>query len=298
MIYDHIDLFSGIGGFSYGLEKSGIITTEFVEYEDHLQRVLKKHWPNTKIHKDIRDYDPPKQPFIMSGGFPCSDISIGNPNGKGLEGERSGLWREYLRCIRFSRPKYVLIENVFTLLSKGLGTILQNLAESGYDSTWTIIDSQYSGVPHRRRRVYILGVRDGIPRGADPFANQIRSGQEIREKADFVKRSFEWDFKEGAGIGEPIAYFTRQRSDQYATKGTASTITKRDWKSFTDLVLHEGVLRRVGPPERLKLQGLPSDWLDDCDLTTKEKYAANGMTVKVTEWLGRKVMDFDREFGS
>jgi len=292
--YNHIDLFSGIGGFALGLNKSGIITQEFVEYEEYLQRVLTKHWPNVKIHKDIRDYHAPKNPFVITGGFPCSDISIGNPHGKGLEGERSGLWTEYLRIINESKPKYVIIENVFTLLSKGLGTILQNLAESGYDSTYTIIDSQHCGVPQRRRRVYILGVRDGIPRGTDPLANSIRSGKELRAKVDSIKGQFKWSFEARENSEEPIAYFTRQRSDQYAEKGVASTITKRDWKSFTDIVLcNNGVLRRTGIKERLRLQGIPDYWLDDCGLTNQQKYMANGMSIPVTQWLGEKLIQFD-----
>jgi DNA-cytosine methyltransferase len=295
MQYNHIDLFSGTGGFSLGLEKSGIVTTQFVEYEEHLQRVLKKHWPNVNIHKDIKDYEAPKQPFIITGGFPCSDISIANPTGKGLAGERSGLWREYLRVIRNSKPKYVLIENVFALLSKGLGTIIQDLAESGYDSTWTIIDSQYCGVPQRRRRVYILGVRDGIPRGADPLANSVRSGQEMRPKINSIKQGFKWNFEPQSNSEEPIAFFTRQRSDEFAQKGVASTILKRDYKDFTDLVLYNNnIIRKLSIYERLRLQGIPEYWLDDCGLTNQQKYMANGMTIAVTKWLGEKVMEFDK----
>lgn len=295
--FNHIDLFSGIGGFAYGLNQVGIVTEEFVEYEEHLQRVLRKHWSNAKIYKDVKNYHAPKNCFIMSGGFPCTDISIANPNGIGLRGERSGLWREYLRVIGESTPRYVLIENVFNLINKGLGTILQDLAEVGYDSTYTIIDSQYCGVPQRRRRVYILGVRDGIPLGADPFQNSARSGEDLSRRVEAVKEGFCGYFEEGAGIGEPIAYFTRQRSDQFALKGVASTITKRDYKSYTDLVLHKcGSIRRVGVKERLRLQGIPDYWLDDCGLTLQQQYQANGMTVNVTKWLGERVMEFHEKY--
>ena len=293
--YNHIDLFSGIGGFAYGLNQSGITTETFVEFEEYLQKVLSKHWPNTKIHKDIRDYHAPKNCFIMSGGFPCTDISIANPNGKGLAGERSGLWVEYLRVVKESTPKYILIENVFNLINKGLSTILQDLAEIGYDATYTIIDSQFCGVPQRRRRVYILGVRDGIPLGADPLQNSKRSGKELRGKIDSVKEGFEWNFEAGAGVGHPIAYFTRQRSDEFAGKGVASTILKRDYKDFTDLILHnDGNVRKLGIKERLRLQGIPDYWLDDCGLTNQQQYMANGMTVNVIKWLGERVMEFDK----
>jgi DNA (cytosine-5)-methyltransferase 1 len=294
-MYDHIDLFSGIGGFSFGLEKSGIVTTDFVEYEPHLRSILKKHWSNVEIHHDIRTYQPRKNAFVMSGGFPCSDISIANPNGKGLAGERSGLWFEFKRCILEGRPKYVLIENVSALLGKGLGTILQDLAQIGYDATWTMLDSKFFGVPQRRRRVYILGVRDGIPNGSDPLENTRRSGQECRLKAEAVKQGFGGYRSEGGGVQNPITFFTRQRSDQFTECGLSSTLAKRDWKSYTDLVVQDGIIRRVGVSERLRLQGLPSDWLDGCGLTERQRYSANGMTVKVTEWLGQRLIDFDSQ---
>jgi DNA-cytosine methyltransferase len=294
---DHLDLFSGIGGFALGLSMAGKFNHTFVEFEPHLQSVLSKNFPTSKIYGDIRKFKPSFQPWVITGGFPCQDISRANTsaNKLGIHGERSGLWREYLRIIRESLPKYIIIENVYDLLGSGLGVIMQDLAESGYDATWTVIDSKFCGVPQRRRRVYILGFRDGISGNSDPLNNSKRSSYEVRSKAEALAEKHNWYFKESEGTEYPIAYFTRQRSDEYTTCGLSGTIAKRDYKSFTDLVLHgDGAIRRVGITERLRLQGFPDDWFDGCSLTESQKYQANGMTVNAVRWVAEKLIDYDK----
>lgn len=292
----HIDLFSGIGGFSLAADRVTTLRHEFVEYEPHLQRVLKKHWPESTIHGDIRGYSAPKNPFLITGGFPCQDISVANTNKNklGIYGERSGLWAEYFRVLKESRPKYCVIENVFALLGNGLGKIIQDLAEIGYDTAYTSLDSQFCGVPQRRRRVYILGVRDGISSDTDIFQCRERSMQRTKESAMRIKEKRDGAFATPIGKWKAVAYFTKQRSDEFNQSGVASTITKRDWKSNTDLVLNaEGVLRGLTVEERMRLQGIPSDWLDGCGLTTKQKYAANGMTIPAVSWVLHKLLSYD-----
>ena len=223
----------------------------------------------------------------------CQDISIAGKNKGLLEGERSGLWREFRRLIDETKPKYAVIENVSALLSRGLDIILQDLAEIGYDATWTMLDSQYFGLPQRRRRVYILAVRDGIPEGTDIFRFIERSDSSVREKSLHIEKSRPWSFKK-IGEGEyPFAYFTRQRSDQFDCKGVASTIMKRDYKDFTDLILDQGGLRKLAVNERLGLQGYPIDFFDGCELTNVQSYMLNGMSVPVVKWLGDRIVEYD-----
>lgn len=293
----HLDLFSGIGGFALGLSMAGKFDHTFVEYEPHLQAVLRKNFKQSKIHGDITSFKPEFSPWVITGGFPCQDISRANTNKNklGIHGERSGLWKHYLRVIRESSPKYIIIENVYDLLGSGLGVIMQDLAQSGYDATWAVIDSKYCGVPQRRRRVYILGFRDGISRGSDPLKNSKRSTYEVRAKAEAVAEKHDWYFKESEGTENPIAYFTRQRSDEYTTCGLSGTIAKRDYKSFTDIVLHgDGSIRRVGVVERLRLQGFPDNWLEGCGLTESQMYQANGMTVNAVKWIAEKLIQYDK----
>lgn len=297
MSFRHLDLFSGIGGFALALDQVTQAQHDFVEFEPHLRRVLRKNWSNSRIHSDIRDFKPEYSPDLVTGGFPCQDISRANTNKNkgGINGERSGLWAEYFRVLGECRPKYCIIENVYDLLGNGLGRILRDLASIGYDSAWTVIDSQYTGVPQRRRRVYILGVRDGITCGADIFQCGKRSGFSTAESAKRITQKRSGIFKEAIGKRQAIAYFTKQRTDELNSCGVASTIAKRDWKSNTDLILEkDGTVRGLTVSERMKLQGIPSDWMEGCDLTIKQQYAANGMTIPAVKWVIERMIDYDK----
>jgi DNA-cytosine methyltransferase len=104
---------------------------------------------------------------LVCFGFPCQDISIGNPNGKGLKGERSSIFFECMRIVRLLQPKWLLIENVPRLLSinggRDMAVVLQMLAECGYGWAYRVLDSRYFGVPQRRRRVFIIGCFGAVP---------------------------------------------------------------------------------------------------------------------------------------
>ena len=93
---------------------------------------------------------------LICGGFPCQDISVAG-KGAGLAGERSGLWHDFARVIRTVRPRWVVIENVPALTARGLGTVLGDLAEIGFDAEWHCIPACAVGAPHRRERIWIVG---------------------------------------------------------------------------------------------------------------------------------------------
>jgi len=96
-----LDLFSGIGGFSLGLERAGFETVAFCEFDKHAQKVLKKHWPDVPIYDDVRLLDGKQfrgSVDVVCGGFPCQDLSVAGKR-KGFEGERSSLYVEMLRII-------------------------------------------------------------------------------------------------------------------------------------------------------------------------------------------------------
>jgi DNA (cytosine-5)-methyltransferase 1 len=165
-----LDLFSGIGGFSLGLERTGgFETVAFCEIEDFPRKVLAKHWPEVPQYEDVRQLtgDILKRDGIsvdvITGGFPCQDISTaGNQEGLG-PGTRSGLWSEIDRLIGELRPKYVILENVANLLrgpskqpGEWFGKILSDLAECGMHAEWENIPAATVGAPHRRERVWIV----------------------------------------------------------------------------------------------------------------------------------------------
>ena len=162
-----LDLFSGIGGFSLGLERTGgFETVAFCEIEDYPRRVLAKHWPEVHCYEDIRELDATTlqrhgiEVDAICGGFPCQDISTAG-NGAGIEGERSGLWSEYARLIGELRPQVVFVENVAALLGRGLDKVLGDLASIGYDAEWHCIPASAVGAPHRRDRLWIVAHATG-----------------------------------------------------------------------------------------------------------------------------------------
>lgn len=157
-----LDLFSGIGGFSLGLERTGgFETVAFCEIEPFCRKVLNKHWPKVPIYEDVKTLTAEHLRAdgiavdVICGGFPCQDISVAG-KGAGIEGERSGLWSEYARIIGELRPRYVIVENVAALLGRGLDRVLGDLAEIGFDAEWHCIPASAVGAPHRRDRVWVI----------------------------------------------------------------------------------------------------------------------------------------------
>ena len=156
-----LDLFSGIGGFSLGLENAGFETVAFVENNKSCQRVLKKHW-SVPIYDDVKDVTFNKGfADLICGGFPCQDISLAG-KGEGLDGERSGLWFEFHRLIKEVRPKYIIAENVSALRTRGLDKVLMSLMEIGYAAEWHCIPASTIGAPHKRDRIWIIGYTNDI----------------------------------------------------------------------------------------------------------------------------------------
>ena len=191
-----LDLFSGIGGFSLGLERAGMQTVAFCEIDLFARRVLAKHWPEVPCHDDIRTLtadwlaENGLWPDVICGGFPCQDISVAG-KGAGIGGERSGLWREYARLIGEIRPRYVIVENVAALLGRGLGDVLGDLAALGYDAEWHCIPASAVGAPHQRDRIWVVAYpawdgggwsRLGIEHGSACFSGTI--GQRTVEGQD------------------------------------------------------------------------------------------------------------------
>ncbi len=160
-----LDLFSGIGGFSLGLERSGgFETIAFCEINKFCQKVLKKHWPKVPVFDDVTELKGEQVGTvdIICGGFPCQDLST-NGQGAGVSGERSGLWREMARLASELRPKYIIMENVANLLAHGYGDILAALASIGYDAEWHCIPAAAVGAPHLRDRIWIIANAQGEP---------------------------------------------------------------------------------------------------------------------------------------
>ena len=156
-------LFAGAGGGILGGKLLGWECVCAVEWEPYPASVLMARQnegflPPFPIWDDVRTFD--GKPWrgivdVVSGGFPCQDISSAG-KGAGITGERSGMWKHMARIIGEVRPRYVLVENSPVLTSRGLGTVLGDLAAMGYDAEWGVLGAVHAGAPHQRERIWIV----------------------------------------------------------------------------------------------------------------------------------------------
>ncbi|MCP3683123.1 MAG: DNA (cytosine-5-)-methyltransferase [bacterium] len=158
----HLDLFSGLGGFSLGLEATGgFETVAFCDIEKFSRKVLKKHWPNVKQYKDIKEltYEQIKEDTlapidIVTGGYPCQPFSIaGSQRG---EKDKRHLWPDMFRIVKECKPTWVIGENVSGHIKLGLDTVLQDLESEGYSVRAFSISASSVGANHQRERVWII----------------------------------------------------------------------------------------------------------------------------------------------
>lgn len=155
-----LDLCSGIGGFSLGLQRAGMRTVAFCERDEFCRSILRRHWPSVPCESDLATARfVSGMADVVTAGFPCQDISFAG-QGAGISGKRSGLWWKVRRTIRVVRPRFAILENVAALLRRGMGTVLGRLATLGYDAEWHCVPATAAGLPHARDRVWIVAHAD------------------------------------------------------------------------------------------------------------------------------------------
>ena len=192
-----LDLFSGIGGFSLGLERTGgFETVAFCEIEPFPRKVLAKHWPEVPIYEDVCTLTAEDVGAIdvITAGFPCQDISLSG-RGEGIAGARSGLWTEVARLVGELRPKFVILENSPALLVRGFECVLSDLASLGYDAQWHCIPAAYAGAAHLRDRIWIVAYPVQIGELATPVWHMdwtLLYQAEWPEIADATGRHVAW----------------------------------------------------------------------------------------------------------
>jgi DNA (cytosine-5)-methyltransferase 1 len=167
---NELALFAGAGGGVLGGKLLGWRTICAVEINPFCRSILLSRQKDGilepfPIWDDVKTFD--GKPWngyvdIISGGFPCQDISVANDQSNGLDGERSGLWKEMSRIINDVRPRFVLVENSPALTFRGLGTILGELATMGYDAKWGVFSAADAGARHQRERIWIVAYSNSI----------------------------------------------------------------------------------------------------------------------------------------
>ena len=191
---NELALFAGAGGGILGGHLLGWRTVCAVEWEPYPASVLCARQndgllPPFPIWDDVQTFD--GRPWrgivdVVSGGFPCQDISAAG-KGVGIEGERSGMWREMARIIREVRPRYVFVENSPMLTSRGLGAVLGDLASMGFDAKWGVLGANDIGANHQRDRIWIRAEW----RGQLPHAQHDRIGWREQQSESFKKETGE-----------------------------------------------------------------------------------------------------------
>lgn len=165
-------LFSGIGGLELGIErglsKEGIeaSTVWQVEKSPFCRSILKKHWPQSKRFEDVRQRNNLATVDILCGGFPCQDLSFAG-KGAGIDGPRSGLFREMARIVGEIRPRIWVMENVPAIRTRGLDTVVGTIADLGYSAVWGTISGSGVGAPHRRRRWFCIAMANTTGTGLE-----------------------------------------------------------------------------------------------------------------------------------
>ena len=201
-----LDLFSGIGGFALAGQwvwGDDHRIVGFCEIDEYCHKVLNKNFPGVPIYEDIRKLNGKdfKNIDLITGGFPCQDISVAKPDGKGIDGNRSGLWSEMYRVLGVVRPKFAIIENVANIINRGLERVICDLTRIGYDCEWQMLEGYQVGLPHKRRRIFIIAYPNSL-RQKYNFQKKIQGFEPVprqlyRSTQDIVGR---WD------LCEPLVY--------------------------------------------------------------------------------------------
>jgi len=197
-----LDLFSGIGGFALAAEwvwKEDLDIVGFCEIDKYCQKVLAKHWSDVPIYDDITKLDGRqfKNIDLITGGFPCQDISAAGRGAGIKEGTRSGLWSEMHRIISDIRPRFTLIENVPMLTIRGGSRVISDLAEIGMDAEWKIIGADEVGAWHRRKRIWIAAYlpdtnESGLEGRDSGILSKCSGEQSARERSPFASGGNYW----------------------------------------------------------------------------------------------------------
>lgn len=280
--------FSGIGGFELGFEKVDVKTILQCESNKFCQQVLKHHWQNIALIKDINKVNVSDIPMadIWCGGFPCQDVSVarGSKGRDGLNGKNSGLFFPFAKLIEAKKPKVLLIENVTGLLSSHDGqdfkVVLETLSNLGYSIAWRVINSRYFGTPQSRSRVFICAVLDN-PSFALSSLYELQKGTKPSNRRDGF-----------LAVNQCLTSGVMVPDVAYCLAATSGRHTGTDWSRT--YVSYYAAVRRLIPEECEGLQGFPIGWTAISNNSSEidaERYHAlgNAVCVPVVEWIAKRI---------
>lgn len=226
-----LDLFSGIGGFSLGLEWAGMSTVAMCEKDPYCRKILAKHWPDLTIHDDIRNLDGKRYAEsidLVCGGFPCQPFSVAGKR-KGTDDDRH-LWPEMLRVIQESRPRWVIGENVFGFVNMALDDVQADLEREHYEVRKFVLPAVAVDAKHRRDRIILVaypnntGVQGSSQQGSDGEVGAQPNDQHTERlgrggvRVSNPRREAEWEPEPNVGR---VAHGIPNRVDRLKGLGNA-----------------------------------------------------------------------------
>lgn len=299
-----VELFAGIGGFSCGFGRAGVATVAAVEIDAKAQSVLRRNFPFTPVFDDVAavtgedittcGFSPDRG--VLTAGWPCQDISVAG-RGKGLSGERSGLFYEVIRLLDELRPRWFVLENVPRLLSlnggRDMGAVVGALAECGYGIAYRVLDASGFGTAQRRRRIFFVGyLGDNGNRPAQVLfdreglcVHSAPAGATQPQRRRTVKGSLD-----ASGRVDPVAALTAQ--------GVGTCGADDNQAQAGHLLAGTDGVRRLMPVECERLQGFPDGWTDVATDSARYRMLGNAVAVPVVEWIATRLVEVDERVES
>ena len=250
---NELALFAGAGGGILGGHLLGWRTVCAVEWEPYAASVLVARQndgvlPPFPIWDDVQTFDGrPWQGIVdvVSGGFPCQDISAAG-KGAGIDGEQSGMWREMARIIHEVRPRFVFLENSPMLTSRGLGTVLGDLASMGFDARWGVLGAADVGAPHLRERIWIVAnsrsnrlddtiYRNNIMQKREVYSHQQNHGGHIWIEAQRCVSIDDWKSYASSFLGMDDGVAARVDRLKAIGNGQVSEVARRAWEELSEI---------------------------------------------------------------
>ncbi len=323
----YFDSFAGVGGFSLAVPKDWECVG-FAEIDKYASMVLKYHYPNVKNYGDMREIKWSEVPDfdVLFGGTPCQDLSLAGKR-KGLAGERSGLFFEFVRALKEKKPRYFVWENVKGALSSNAGRdfarVILEFSEAGYALWWQVLNAKDFGVPQNRERIFVVGFRDECPKEVfferedeeqDTRNKQnknslieLTSGKSKAERVYSIEGVAPALSALGGGLGAKTGLYLvgaiRTRSLvphlEINFKGTSNSLTSVE-KDNVVVDLKDLQIRRLTPKEAERLMSWPDDWtrwgIDEkgniVEISDAQRYkmCGNGVVSAVVKELINKVL--------
>ena len=296
---NHLDLFSGIGGFSLAMKQAGIKHGwhGYSDIDKYANKIFGRHFNEAEKLGRIESIQPRDLPRLdlVTFGFPCQALSIAGKRG-GLTASRSGLFFEAMRIIRAKRPRYIIFENVKGLLSSNEGydfiICLQEIADIGYDGQWQLLNTRWF-LPQNRERIFFVGhIRGESSPEVFPIGESNSRDNELElqgETADIEGQAM-YDFEDRGGrslSGNQINILGNLKGDDghevhnvHDPNGIAPTVR---WNHNCSSIVASTKIRRLTPKECCRLQGFPDDWCDGQSDTQRYKQLGNAVSVPVVQ---------------